>query len=247
MARRNSDTSTVAVVLCAGQGTRMRATQNKVFLPVLGKPMLVYTLEAFARAEEVDEVVLVAHPDEVAYCEDEIVRRYALSHVGTVVAGGASRHQSEQRALDALRSRIEAGSVDVVLIHDGARPFVPSSDVDALVRVARACGGALLATPVAQDEAIVRVDDLGRAAEALPPGELWRAQTPQAFDARMLLAAYDRASCEGFEGTDTSASFERAGHSVRVVAGSAENFKVTTPHDLVRAERIARLRQQASR
>lgn len=239
--------ATVAVVLCAGQGTRMRAAQNKVFLPLRGKPLLVHTLEAFAGAREVDEVLLVAHPDEVAYCENEIVRRFELSSVLGVIAGGASRHQSEQRALDALRPRIVAGAIDVVLIHDGARPFVPPEEVDALIRAARECGGALLATPVERDEAIVRVGGNDCAFEALPPAELWRAQTPQAFDARTLLAAYDRAGHEGFEGTDTAASYERAGHRVCVVAGSGENLKVTTPQDLVRAERILRERQSASR
>lgn len=241
MARRSEHTSTVAVVLCAGQGTRMRAAQNKVFLPVLGKPLLVYALEAFARSPEVDEILLVAHPGECAYCDVEIVRRFAVPHVAGVIAGGASRHQSEERALDALRPRIEAGAVDVVLIHDGARPFVPVADVDTLVRVARREGGALLATPVGRDEAIVRMDaTTAQAIEALPAGELWRAQTPQAFQARALLAAYDQARREGFEGTDTAASYERAGNSVRIVAGSEDNFKVTTPHDLVRAERYAR-------
>lgn len=243
MDRQCSKKATVAVVLCAGQGTRMRAERNKVFLPVLGKPVLVYTLEAFAEAREVDEILLVAHPSECTYCKAEIVRRYATRKVAGVVAGGASRHQSEENALEALRPRIETGEIDVVLIHDGARPFVSPSDVDTLVRDARVAGGALLATPVGRDEVIVRLDAAGQAVEALPVEELWRAQTPQAFAARALLASYDAARRDGFEGTDTAASYERMGYTVCVVAGSEENFKVTTPHDLVRAERYARVRQ----
>lgn len=243
MGRQRSKKSSVAVVLCAGQGTRMRAAQNKVFLPVLGKPLLVFTLETLARAWEVDEILLVAHPSECTYCETEIVSRYATQKVAGVVAGGATRHQSEARALEALRPRIEGGEIDVVLIHDGARPFVSPTDVDVLARDARRFGGALLATPVGRDEVIVRLDATGQAVEALPAEELWRAQTPQAFAARALLAAYDAARRDGFEGTDTAASYERIGHTVRVVAGGEENFKVTTPHDLVRAERYARLHQ----
>lgn len=242
MATRDDRPSTIAVVLCAGQGTRMRAARNKVFLPLLGKPLLVYTLEALAAAREVGELLLVAQAGERAYCEREIVRRYGVPRVSGVIAGGATRHQSEQRALEALRPRIAAGTVDVVLIHDGARPFVPPSEVDALVREARRSGGALLATPIARDEGIARVDAEGRAVEALPAEELWRAQTPQAFAARALLAAYDVAERDGFEGTDTAATYERSGGTVRIVPGSAENFKVTTPHDLVRAERILRER-----
>lgn len=232
--------STVAVILCAGQGTRIGASQNKVFLPILGKPLLVYTIEAFQRARTVDEILLVAHPNEVEYCREEIVRRYGLTHVESVVAGGAARHQSEELALQALRSRIEGGEIGVLLIHDGARPFVRPEEIDALARLASEAGGALLASPVGAHEVIARVSEDGYVAAILPPGELWRAQTPQAFEARTLLAAYDAARRDGFAGTDTASTYERAGHTVRVLAGSSDNFKVTTPQDLVRAEQVAR-------
>ncbi|HLZ21330.1 MAG TPA: 2-C-methyl-D-erythritol 4-phosphate cytidylyltransferase [Ktedonobacterales bacterium] len=238
---------TVAVILCAGQGTRMGATQNKVFLPLLGKPLLVYTIEAFQRARTVDEIVLVAHPDEVDFCREEIVRKYGLVRVRHIFAGGASRHQSEQRALEALRGRIEGGEIGVILVHDGARPFVPPVEIDALIRLAREEGGALLASAVAADETIARVDENGCVAAILPAHDLWRAQTPQAFAAPTLLAAYDAARADGFEGTDTAATFERAGNTVRVLAGSPDNFKVTTPDDLLRAERIARALESATR
>ncbi|MGH2517511.1 MAG: IspD/TarI family cytidylyltransferase, partial [Ktedonobacterales bacterium] len=90
------------------------------------------------------------------------------------------------------------------------------------------------------DEVVAHLDASGAIASILPSRELWRAQTPQAFAARALLAAYDAAAVDGFEGTDTAATYERAGHAVHVLPGSPTNFKVTTPDDLVRAERIAR-------
>lgn len=242
-----SRSRTVAVILCAGQGTRMGAGQNKVFLPILGKPLLVYTIEAFQRARAVDDILLVAHPNEVDYCREEIVRRYGLAGVREVIAGGATRHQSEERALDWLRARIEASAVGVVLIHDGARPFVPPEEIDALAQVAAEAGGALLASAVEPDTVIARVDEEGYIAALLAPEELWRAQTPQAFEARTLLAAYDAARAEGFEGTDTASTYERAGHEVRIVPGSADNFKVTTPHDLLRAEQVVRQRAKGAR
>lgn len=126
-----------------------------------------------------------------------------------------------------------------MLIHDGARPFVSPEEIDALARLAHEAGGALLASAVAPDEVFARVDETGCAAAILPSRELWRAQTPQAFAARGLLAAYDAAHRDGFEGTDTASTYERAGQIVRVLAGSPDNVKVTTPDDLVRAERIA--------
>ena len=233
---------TVAVVLSAGQGSRMGAMQNKVFLPLAGKPLLAYTIEAFSRAREVDEVVLVAHPREVESCRCEIVERYGFADVTAVVAGGASRHQSEERALDALRGRIEAGAIDVVLIHDGARPFVEPEDIDALVSVARRDGGALLGTRLEGHEVIASRDANGMLTAVQPTCGLWRAQTPQAFDACTLLAAYDRARAERFEGTDTASSYERLGRAVRMVEGHPTNFKVTTPDDLVRAEALLRRR-----
>lgn len=236
---------TVAVVLSAGQGSRMGALQNKVFLPLAGKPLLAYTIEAFSRAREVDEVLVVAHPREVESCRNEIVERYGFTAVTAVVAGGASRHQSEERALDALRGRIVDGAIDVVLIHDGARPFVEPEDIDTLVREARRCGGALLGTRLHEHEVVVSRDADGMIVAMVPTGDLWRAQTPQAFDARMLLAAYDQARVEGFEGTDTASSYERLGRAVRMVEGHQSNFKVTTPDDLVRAEALLRQRGES--
>lgn len=228
----------VAVILGAGQGTRMGTAGNKVFLSLAGKPLLVHTLAAFEHAATVDEVVLVAHPTEVAYVRVEITGRYPLAKVTGVIAGGATRHQSEENALAALRPRIEAGEIGVVLVHDGARPCARSNDVDALVRTARACGGALLGTPVGAGEVIARIAADGTLDAIYPTDDLWRAQTPQAFDARALLAAYDLARRDGFDGTDTAASYERLGRPVRVVRGHADNLKVTTPEDLIRAAAI---------
>ncbi len=230
----------VAIVLCAGQGTRMGAAGNKVFLPLAGVPLVVHALRTFERARMIRDVVLVTHPLEVALCETEIVARHDVRKVRLIVPGGASRHQSETNALDALRDRIQAGEIDIVLIHDGARPFVTAREVRDLLQAAQAHGGALLATPVAPDEVIVRGAIGAPIAEMLDPVRLWRAQTPQAFAARALLAAYDQARADGFEGTDTASSFERLGRQVRVVAGSPTNFKVTTPEDLRRAEYVAR-------
>ena len=218
----------------------MGASVNKVFLPVAGKPILVYAVEALAQAREVGEIMLVAHRLEVTRVRDEIVSRYGLSRVTSIVVGGRTRHESEDHALIALRSRIEAGEFDVVLIHDGARPFVDPRETDLIVRQARVSGGAILATPVDEEETIVHLADDGSVTTVYTSGELWRAQTPQAFNARALLTAYDRARADGFEGTDTSATYERLGHKVHIVGGRPLNVKVTTPFDLLTAERQVR-------
>lgn len=235
---------TVAIVLCAGQGSRMGAPQNKVFLPLGSLPLLVHALRVFDQVPIVDEVLLVTHPDEKGYVTSEILAHYPLAKVTRVVAGGATRHQSEQRALEALRERIAVGEVGLVLIHDGARPFVTPTDVERVVAAARATGAAILAAPITEDELLFAVGDDGMLV-APPPLEpsaeqLVRAQTPQAFDARTLLAAYDRASAEGFEGTDTAAALERLGMPVTAIGTRSLNLKITTPDDLLRAEALLR-------
>jgi 2-C-methyl-D-erythritol 4-phosphate cytidylyltransferase len=235
---------TVAVILCAGQGTRMRADRNKVLLPLLGKPLIAHTLAAFERATSVDEILLVAHPDEVAYFSREVIPVAGASKVSGVIAGGATRHQSEQCALDALRDRITTGEIALVMIHDGARPLVTPEEIDQLAEVAREGDGAILVSPIAATETLLETQPDGAVALVAAPEELARAQTPQAFDAQLLLAAYNQARLDSFEGTDTASSLERLGYTICAVYGGDENIKVTTPDDLLRAEAILRARSE---
>jgi 2-C-methyl-D-erythritol 4-phosphate cytidylyltransferase len=230
---------TLAIVLCAGQGSRMGAAQNKVFLPLAGAPVAAHAISAFQASTLVDEIIIVGHRDELARIREEIVAPYPFTKVSGALAGGASRHQSEERAMEALRERIMSGEIGLVMIHDGARPLITGAAIARLVAAVRALpqpGGALLATPVAPDERIARVGADGVVEQVFAAAELARAQTPQGFDARTLLAAYDRARREGFEGTDTASVVEATGAPVVIAPGDEENIKVTTPDDLLRAE-----------
>jgi 2-C-methyl-D-erythritol 4-phosphate cytidylyltransferase len=214
----------------------MGASQNKVFLPLQGKPMVLYSIEACQGARLVTDILLVAHPTEVEYCRKEILARYQIPSVLGVIPGGATRHQSEECALDYLRSTIEGIKdpvTDVVLFHDGARPLVTSSEIDQLIQAARDSGGALLGTPLGGREVIAELEPDGAIARTLPSHGLWRAQTPQAFEAKSLLYAYDQARVEGFLGTDTASTYERLGAAVHMVEGSRNNIKMTGPMDLV--------------
>lgn len=227
----------VAVVLGAGQGTRMGAGRNKVLLTLRSKPILIHALAAFEHAPQIHETMLVAHPDELEFCRG-LVSEYHLGKVAHVVAGGASRHQSEERALACLRPRIEAGEISMVLIHDGARPLISADEIAALITATALTGGALLAAAVAPDETLLQMDSDGLVTQTWPSCDLALAQTPQAFEARRLLAAYDAARADCFEGSDTAASFERTGGQARVVLCPPTNLKITAPEDLLRAEAL---------
>lgn len=231
---------TVAVVLCAGQGTRMGASENKVFLPLDGQPLLTYALRAFEECPEVHETLLVAHAAELSRCQ-RIVDDARIRKVTGVIAGGASRHQSEARALEHLRRRIVSGGVSHVLIHDGARPFLVQDALRRLLAAARESGAAMLATPCSGDDVLLRIAPTNSVLARVPTASLVRAQTPQAFAAADLLAAYDAAAQVGFEGTDTASSLERLGLPVQIVLEAASNVKVTTPDDLLRAEALLRI------
>lgn len=220
-----------AVVLAGGSGTRLGAEGNKVYLPLKGRPLLAWTLDAFARTPSVTRLVLVARAADAAFAQaaaDAVPDRAV-----EIVAGGSTRHGSEWAALAHLAPAIRAGAIDVVAIHDGARPVVPRALIEATVAAAREHGAAVPGVPL--PDVAVRGDD------GLRPvgGTLVRVQTPQAFRAALLLAAYERAERDGFAGTDTAACVERyAGIPVHCIPGDPRNVKVTYRPDLALAERL---------
>jgi 2-C-methyl-D-erythritol 4-phosphate cytidylyltransferase len=231
-------TTAAAVVVAAGAGRRMGAGRNKVFLPVGGRPILARALQLFQAEPEVGLVVLVAAATELDDCRREILEPYRLTKVARLVPGGATPHESERGGIEALALEIESGQVDVVLVHDGVRPFTEPAHLRAALQAARDQGAAVVA--VRAGPGVVKATPDGTLDGDVP--ELWAAQTPQAFGSRLLLDAHRRAAREGFEGTDTASVVERAGHPVQVVEGSYDNVKITTAEDLALAEEIARRR-----
>lgn len=225
-----------AVVVAAGAGRRMGAPRNKVFLPVGGRPILARTLQLFQSDPEVDLIVLVAASSELDECRAELLEPYGLTKVRRLVPGGRTRHESEHLGIEALAPEITSGAVEVVMVHDGVRPFTEPGHLLRAAAVARELGGAVVGVPAGRG--LVRTAPGGWLEEGV--GELWAAQTPQAFGARLLLDAHRRATADGFEGTDTSSVVERAGHQVGVVEGSYDNIKITTATDLPLAEEVAR-------
>ena len=228
----------VAVILGAGQGARMGHSMNKIFLPLHGKPIIVYTMETFEHCPSVDDILLVAAAGE----EEQMAKlaHYAqCNKVRQVIRGGATRHESEQCALEVLRPGIDAGDVEIVLIHDGARPFVSVEKVEQVIGKAREVDGAILAAPFEVGEHIVQVNSEQCVQESFEGQQVWKAQTPQAFQASFLLKAYDEARRDQFYGSDTAASIERLGGRVTIVESDMTNLKITTADDLLLAERLS--------
>jgi len=220
-----------AIIVAGGEGVRMRAPINKVFLDLEGRPILERSLDLFEASAFVDEVVVVARAADLRQCE---ALRERFRKLRAVVAGGDMRHRSEFAGLRALAARIDAGEIDTVLVHDAVRPFASHRLVERLLAASGQTVGTIPGLPVATGT--VRVEDGWIAGY---PRNLWAVQTPQVFQATWLLEAHNRAAREGFVGTDTASVVEWAGGDVLVVEGEPNNIKITTPNDLVRAKEIA--------
>jgi 2-C-methyl-D-erythritol 4-phosphate cytidylyltransferase len=240
------------VVLAAGEGRRVGAATNKVLLPLAGLPVLAWSLKTVASLEYVDRVVVVTREEDRDVVAGT-VREHLPGRVVDVVLGGRNRHASEWHALQAVADDIDAGRLDVVAIHDSARPLAGADLFRAVVDAAARHGGALPVTP--QPGLIPREAPRPDSAARENPGPgrpeperdasahtgLVAVQTPQAFRAQPLLDAYRRAERDGFVGTDTASCAERyTDLRTHGVASHATNLKITFPEDLAVAERLLR-------
>ena len=219
-----------AIVPAAGSGSRMGGDTPKQYLQVGGIPLLGRTLRALREAGGLDALVLVVPPGQAARCRAEVLEPFDL-HVDAVVAGGEDRQASVHAGLSAAPA-----ATDLILVHDGARPFVTAEIVREVLAAASEVGAAVAGVPLT--DTVKRVDADLRILETPRREGLWAIQTPQAFRAGMLREAHARALADGFRSTDDSALLERIGCPVRVVRGSRENLKITTPADILLAEML---------
>ena len=229
--------SAVGVVLAAGMGTRVGADGNKAYLQLAGRSMVSWSVDAVSRTPGIGRTVLVFRRGERELVSSTISAELPSAPV-EFVEGGDTRHGSEWNVLQQLAADIESGAIDVVLIHDAARPLAGQAMMSSALSAAREFGGALPAIP-AHDVVRATTDGIS------PAGPLVRVQTPQAFRAAPLLEAYRRAEADGFEGTDTSSCVERfTDVDVHVFDGAATNLKVTYPRDVLVAARLLELGQR---
>ncbi|MBO9131068.1 2-C-methyl-D-erythritol 4-phosphate cytidylyltransferase [Bacillus sp. 165] len=214
------------IIPAAGQGKRMGAGKNKLFLEVASIPLIVHTLKVFERDIKCKQIILVINEQEQDIFR-QFIEKYRLNKKVIFVPGGAERQDSVYNGL----MKVQDG--EFVIVHDGARPFVTQEIIDTVLHSAEEYEAAICAVPV--KDTIKRVQDR-TVQETVERSSLWAVQTPQAFRLSALVEAHEQARQEAFLGTDDASLVERLGKQVGVVEGSYYNIKVTTPDDLLVAE-----------
>ena len=223
--------STALIIAAAGNSSRMGAGVDKQFVMLAGKPVLWHTVNAFAQLTQIRQMLVTVSPGN-ADRVSALLQQMGVGIPWQVVAGGAERQDSVRNALELV-----SPSVELVMVHDGARPFVESSCVLKSMQTAAETGAAVVAVPV--KDTIKCSDAAGNVEQTLDRSRLWQVQTPQTFRRELLIKAHEQAAVAGVVATDDAALVEWAGGSVNLVRGSYYNFKVTTPEDLVLAEAVA--------
>ncbi|MCM0650355.1 2-C-methyl-D-erythritol 4-phosphate cytidylyltransferase [Clostridium swellfunianum] len=219
-----------AVIVAAGRGTRMRADINKQFLNIKDKPILYYTLKAFENSSSIDEIILVTAKTEIEYCKAEIVDKYKISKISAIVEGGKERQHSVYNGLNACTD------CDVVLIHDGARPFVDDRIIEEGIKLANEHGACTCG--VAPKDTIKIKAENGFSSTTLTRESLFIVQTPQCFKYQLILESHKEAFKDNIKVTDDTSIAEYCGHKVFLYEGSYNNIKITTPEDLVIGEKM---------
>ncbi|MFJ7921075.1 2-C-methyl-D-erythritol 4-phosphate cytidylyltransferase [Lysinibacillus fusiformis] len=220
------------VLPAAGSGKRMGAGQNKLFLKLLKKPILVHTLEVFQQDPFCTGIWLAVKPEERIYIQ-ELLDEYRITKVKGLPDGGAERQHSVHSCMKEMQQ------VDIVLVHDAARPFITHDIIANLVQSAHNFGAAIAG--VRAKDTMKKVRN-GIIEETVDRDSLWMIQTPQAFRFDLIVEAEDVAEKVGFLGTDEAMLVERLGHTVHIVESSYENVKMTTQEDLLFGEAILRKR-----
>ncbi len=223
------------IVPAAGSSTRMGGAVRKPLIEIAGRPVLCHTLERFRGVNGLDQIIVVAHPDDMARIRSSCWRLLREAGATHLVPGGERRQDSVARGLEAVHP-----DVGIVLIHDAVRPLVPRRAIEESIEAAARCGAAVVAVPV--PDTLKRAQE-DRSVETVPREDLWAAQTPQVFLTELIRRAFAEAQRDGFECTDDAQLVERLGLEVKLIRGSYENFKITTPEHLRMAEALLSRRE----
>ncbi len=215
----------LVIIPAAGSGTRLGGQVRKQFLPLKDKPIVVHTVRQFEHCPDIDEIA-IAVPESAIVEIESLISRYRLHKVSKVIIGGQKRQDSVANVLRKLVLKDQ----DIVLVHDAVRPFVEAKRITSLIKACKEHHAAVLA--VQPKDTIRRSAGGGFFDRTLDRNALWMIQTPQAFNAGLLLKAFEKARKDAFYSTDEAALVERLGVKVKIVEGSYDNIKITTQEDL---------------
>ena len=221
------------VIVAAGTGSRMNMGINKQFIKLEGKEIIAYTIEKFYNNSNIEDIVVVVKEDESEFFKKEILDKYNFKNV-KIAYGGKERRDSVYNGLKLLDEKC-----DVVLIHDGARPFVSDKIIDKSIEEAKEHKAIVVGVPV--KDTIKVIDNDKNIVDTPNRSVLWAVQTPQTFDYNILIDAYKDAFKNKFYGTDDAMLVERIGYKVKMLEGSYNNIKITTQEDLNIGSQILRV------
>ena len=217
-----------AVIVAAGKGRRMGTEISKQFLPLCGKEILAHSVEKFEKADNIRNIVLVTGEDSLQDVRD-MAQEYGWKKITSVVAGGKERQDSVWNGL-----QVVSADTEIVLIHDGVRPFVTEDILNHSIETAVEMGGCVAGVPAKDTIKVCNNENIAIATPAR--STLWQVQTPQTFQKELIIQAYQKAKAEGFVGTDDASLAEYSGCPVKVIMGSYRNIKITTKEDLLIGE-----------
>ncbi len=220
-----------AVIPAAGRGRRLKIPEDKTFAEIKDRPIISFSLGILEESKKIDEVILIVGKDKVRKAKRDVVERFGFEKIVEVIEGGSTRTQSVHKGLLKVKR-----SMDIVLIHDGARPFISEEIIVRNIAAAVKFGAAITAIPV--HYTIKEADTTLFISRTLKRDSLWEVQTPQTFRRDLILKAYEKAKDEGYEATDDACLVERLGHKVKIVEGTPENIKITYPADLIYGDTI---------
>ena len=218
-----------AIIIAGGKGKRMGAKISKQYIELNGKPILYYTLKRFVDCEGIDKIILVLPKDEIEYCNKEILEKYSLK-VDMIVEGGKERQDSVYNALQKINDS------EIVLIHDGARAFVSERVIKDGIKYAKIYGAA--APGVMPKDTIKVVDENGFSDSTPDRSKLLAIQTPQTFKLEIIKECHEKVKENNISVTDDTMVVEMYNNKVYLYNGEYTNIKVTTPEDLILAERL---------
>ena len=224
--------SKISVLIpAAGHGSRMESSIKKPYLMLGDKPILSHTIDRFERNSVIDEIFVIVDESDFTMCHKEIIAPFRYRKIRELVPGGETRQESVLNGLRAL-----SNDVDFVVVHDGVRPFINDDIIFQCLEATEEFGAAISAVPVKDT---IKVADQNLFIEHTPKRDrLWQVQTPQVFRKSLIVQAHERATQDGTNATDDAALVEKLGAPVKLVMGSYQNIKLTTPEDLQFAETL---------